>query len=72
MQSTPPSMVVQTTTLINGFPKALYDFILPDPPTGWTGAVTAGNKYAFDAAPAGAGTATGTNGAAGNLRVYHV
>ena len=58
MLSVPTSIVNQTTTLISGRTKTPYDFIFAadSEPTGWSGAETQGNLYAWSrASPAGSG-----------------
>lgn len=64
MVNAPSSIVAQSTTLVSGRTKTAYDFIFGanSEPTGWSGAETTGNLYAWtNAPPAGSGNYA-TNG----------
>jgi hypothetical protein len=77
MVSAPSNAVAQSTTLISGRAKAPYDFIIGanSEPTGWAGAETTGNLYAWTNAPGGTSGLYGTNGifggGGGGGRIQH-
>jgi hypothetical protein len=77
MVNAPTSIVAQSTTLVSGRTKTAYDFIFGanSEPTGWSGAETTGNLYAWtNAPPAGSGLYS-TNGifggGGGGGRIQH-
>ena len=64
MLSVPTSIVNQTTTLASGRTKTPYDFIFAanSEPTGWAGAETTGNLYAWSRASSAGSGLYATNG----------
>lgn len=77
MVNAPSSIVAQSTTLVSGRTKTAYDFIFGanSEPTGWSGAETTGNLYAWTNAPPGGSGLYGTNGifggGGGGGRIQH-